>query len=183
MDMGICMLLSAIFVSIGTKSLGYAAIVVLYLFQMFFTLGWQSNMWIYPSELLPLKLRLRGGALFVVSQFTFVVVEITPFMVNSITYKSYIVLALFNFVTIPVVYFFFPETAQRPLEMVDFLFADRDGKRPSMFRVVRDSTNKKFVAEMGVALAERTKAREENERIVGGESRCGVFGKVRLGSV
>ncbi|KAK9333381.1 general substrate transporter [Lipomyces starkeyi] len=166
--MGTCMLLSAIFVGIGTKSLGYAAIVVLYLFQMFFTLGWQSNMWIYPSELLPLKLRLRGGALSVVSQwlFTFVVVEITPVMINNIVYKSYIVFALFNFVTIPVVYFFFPETAQRPLEMVDLLFADRDGKRPSMLRVVRDSTKKKFVAEMGVALAQRTKAREENERIV-----------------
>ena len=54
--MGICMLLFAVFVGIGTKGLGYAAIVVLYLFQTFFTMGWQSNMWIYPSELLPLKL-------------------------------------------------------------------------------------------------------------------------------
>ncbi|KAK9434003.1 general substrate transporter [Lipomyces doorenjongii] len=168
MGMGTCMLLSAVFVGIGTKGLGYAAIVVLYLFQTFFTLGWQSNMWIYPSELLPLKLRLRGGALSVVSQwlFTFVVVEITPVMISNITYKSYIVFALFNFVTIPVVYFFFPETSQLQLEMVDLLFADRDGKRPSIFRVVRDSTNKEFIAEMEVTLAERTKAREENERIL-----------------
>lgn len=67
--MGTCMLLSAIFVGIGTKRLGYAAAVVLYLFQTFFTLGWQSNMWIYPSELLPLRLRLRGGAIAVVSQW------------------------------------------------------------------------------------------------------------------
>ncbi|KAK9318605.1 hypothetical protein V1524DRAFT_444486 [Lipomyces starkeyi] len=127
MGMGTCMLLPAIFVSIGTKSLGYAAILVLYVFQMFFPLGWQSNMNSF----------LTGGALSVVSQwlFTFVEVEITPVMINNITYKSYI----------------------RPLEMVDLLFADRDGKRPSMFRVVRDSTNKKF---------ERTKAREENERMV-----------------
>ncbi|KAK9492238.1 general substrate transporter [Lipomyces doorenjongii] len=168
MGMGTCMLLSAVFVGIGTKGLGYAAIVVLYLFQTFFTLGWQSNMWIYPSELLPLKLRLRGGALSVVSQwlFTFVVVEITPVMISNITYKSYIVFALLNFVTIPVVYFFFPETSQLPLEMVDQLFADRDGKRPSIFRAVRDSTNKEFIAEMEVTLAERTKAREENERIL-----------------
>lgn len=83
------MLLSAIFVGIDTKGLGYAAAVVLYLFQTFFTLGWQSNMWIYPSELLPLKLRLRGGALAVVSQwlFTFLVVEITPPMITNIGYK------------------------------------------------------------------------------------------------
>ncbi|KAK9390446.1 general substrate transporter [Lipomyces mesembrius] len=155
MGMGTCMLLSAVFVGIGTKSLGYAAIVALYLFQTFFTLGWQSNMWIYSSELRPLKLRLRGGALSVVSQwlFTFVVVEITP---------SYIVFALFNFVTIPVVYFFFPETAKR---LIDLLFADRVSDRRflewSGIPQIRS-----FVAEIEMALAERTNAREEKERIV-----------------
>lgn len=107
--MGVCMLLSAVFVGIGSTGLGYAAAVVLYIFQTFFTLGWQSNMWIYPSELLPLKLRLRGGALSVVSQwlFTFVVVQITPPMINNIGYKSYIVFAVINFFTIPCVWFFY----------------------------------------------------------------------------
>jgi hypothetical protein len=64
---GIYITLSSIFVSVSGAGLGYAATVVLYLFQTFFTLGWQSNMSVYPSELLLLKLRLRGGALAVVS--------------------------------------------------------------------------------------------------------------------
>lgn len=66
-------------------------------------------MWIYPSEILPLKLRLRGGALAVVSQwlFTFLVVQITPPMITNINYRSYIVFAVINFFTIPCVYFFF----------------------------------------------------------------------------
>lgn len=83
--MMVCMVVSAICIGIGGRGAGYGATVVLYLFQTFFTLGWQSNMWIYPSEMLPLKLRLRGGALAVVSQwlFTFLVVEITPPMVNN----------------------------------------------------------------------------------------------------
>lgn len=55
--MGICMLLSAIFVGIGSKGLGYAAAVVLYLFQSFFTLGWQSNMWICKSLYGPKTIR------------------------------------------------------------------------------------------------------------------------------
>lgn len=82
--MMLCMLVSAVCVGIGGRGPGYGATVALYLFQTFFTLGWQSNMWIYPSEMLPLKLRLRGGALAVVSQwlFTFLVVEITPVMVK-----------------------------------------------------------------------------------------------------
>lgn len=166
--MGCCMTLSAIFVGIDTKGLGYAAAVVLYLFQTFFTLGWQSNMWIYPSELLPLKLRLRGGALAVVSQwlFTFLVVEITPPMITNIGYKSYIVFAVINFATIPCVYFFYPETCRLPLEAVDLLFADRDGKRPSIFRVVKDSVNKEFIAEIENTLQERARLRAETVEMI-----------------
>lgn len=169
--MGVCMTLSAIFVGVGTKGLGYAAAVVLYLFQTFFTLGWQSNMWIYPSELLPLKLRLRGGALAVVSQwlFTFLVVEITPPMITNIGYQSYIVFAVINFVTIPVVYFCYPETCGMPLEAVDLLFADRDGQRPSIFRVVRDSRSKAFIAEIEATLQERARLGADNVGIIEAE--------------
>ncbi|KAJ5218065.1 hexose carrier protein [Penicillium cinerascens] len=161
--MGICMMCSAIFVGIGTTNLGYAAAVMLYLFQTFFTLGWQSNMWIYPSEMLPLKLRGRGAALAVVSQwmFTFLVVEITPPMITNIGYKSYIVFAVINFATVPFVYFNFPETRQMPLEAVDLLFADRDGKRPSLWRVVQDSVNPDFVAGVKLQLEERARNRME----------------------
>jgi hypothetical protein len=140
-------------------------------------------MWVYPSELLPLKLRLRGGALAVVSQWlwTFLVVEITPSMITNIGYKSYIVFAVINFVTIPVVYFCFPETSQRPLEMVDLLFEDRDGKRPSICRVVRDSVDKKFVADMETHLQERTRLRDEDEKTV--EAEKVVIGHLENGSV
>ena len=172
LGMGICTLLSAIFVGIGTKSLGYAATVALYIFQTFFTLGWQSNMWIYPSELLPLKLRLRGGAIAVISQWlwTFLVVEITPPMITNIGYKSYIVFAIINFLTIPLVYFTFPETSQLPLEAVDLLFADRDGKRPSILRVVRDSRNKSYLTEIEKTLQERARGSSGEE----GEKETGV---------
>jgi MFS family permease len=166
--MGTCMLLSAIFVGIGTTGLGFAAAVVLYLFQTFFTLGWQSNMWIYPSELLPLKLRLRGGALAVISQwlFTFLVVEITLPMITNIGFKSYIVFAVVNFATLPVVYFCYPETSKLPLEAVDLLFADRDGQRPSLFQVVHDSQNPEFIAEIQRQLQERARSQAENEDII-----------------
>ncbi|KAK3939791.1 general substrate transporter [Diplogelasinospora grovesii] len=162
--MGVCMMLSAIFVGIGSVGLGYAATVVLYLFQTFFTLGWQSNMWIYPSELLPLRLRLRGSAIAVVSQWlwTFLVVEMTPPMITNIGYKSYIVFAVVNLVTVPIVYFTYPETSQMPLEAVDLLFADRDGKRPSIFRVVRDSRDKAYLAQVRETLQERARQRDVN---------------------
>ncbi|KUJ09741.1 putative hexose carrier protein [Mollisia scopiformis] len=170
--MGVFMTLSAIFIGIGGTGLGVAATVVLYLFQTFFTLGWQSNMWVYPSELLPLKIRLRGGALAVVSQwlFTFLVVEITPPMITNIGFKSYIVFAIINFATVPVVYFCFPETSRRPLEVVDLLFADRqDGSRPSIFQVVRDSVNKDYVKSIESQLQERARSNKDNDAIVASE--------------
>ncbi|KAH0287093.1 putative hexose carrier protein [Aureobasidium namibiae CBS 147.97] len=149
--LAICMGLSAVFVGVkGNKSLGYGAAVMLYLYQTCFTVGWMSNMWVYPSELLPLKLRLRGAALSVVFQWlaTFLIVEIVPIMISNIGYKSYIVFAAINVATIPIVYFFFVETAGLPLEAVDILFADRDGKRPSILQVVRASKNKEYMAEI-----------------------------------
>jgi len=87
-------------------------------------------------------------------------------MITNITFKSYIVFAVINFVTIPFVYFFFPETSRRPLEVVDLLFADRDGHRPSIFQVVRDSINKDFVAEIEAQLQERARLRDENDMIL-----------------
>lgn len=88
-------------------------------------------------------------------------VEITPPMITNIGYKSYIVFAVINFITVPIVYLFYPETSRMPLEAVDLLFADRDGKRPSIFRVVRDSRNKDFMAQVDATLQERSKQRAE----------------------
>jgi len=79
-------------------------------------------------------------------------------MIQNIGYKSYIIFGIFNFVTVPIVYFFYPETCGLPLEAVDLLFADRDGKRPSIFRVVKDSTNKEFMEEVKRTLQERANA-------------------------
>ena len=94
-------------------------------------------------------------------------------MITNIGYKSYIVFAIINFVTVPIVYFCYPEvrtrtplsrtvadhmqTSRLPLEAVDLLFADRDGKRPSIFQVVRDSRSKAFMAEVHASLEERSR--------------------------
>ena len=93
------------------------------------------------------------------------VVEITPPMISNITYKSYIVFAACNFAAIPMVYFCYPETSCRPLEVIDLLFADRDGKRPSIFQVVKDSKNKEFVKKIEQQLQDRAELRDANELI------------------
>lgn len=87
-------------------------------------------------------------------------------MITNIGYKSYIVFAVTNFCTIPVVHFFFPETSKLPLEAVDLLFADRDGQRPSIRSVLKDSTNPVFMENIKKELAERAEASVINEGII-----------------
>ncbi len=50
------------------------------------------------------------------------VVEITPIGIASIGWRFYIIWTVFNFAFIPIVYFFYPETADRSLEDIDRFF-------------------------------------------------------------
>lgn len=50
------------------------------------------------------------------------VVEITPIGIDSIGWRFYIIWTVFNFSFIPIVYFFYPETAGRSLEDIDRFF-------------------------------------------------------------
>ena len=53
-----------------------------------------------------------------------------------------------------------------PLEAVDLLFADRNGQRPSILRVVRDSRDKAFVAGIEQTLQERAMLRADNVAVL-----------------
>jgi hypothetical protein len=99
-----------------------------------------SNMWCYPSEILPLRIRQRGSALAVVWQWliTFLVVEITPVGIQNIGWKLYIVFCILNWATIVVVWFWYPETSGKTLESIDFLFASQTSLR----QVVKQSKSK-----------------------------------------
>lgn len=44
-------------------------------------------------------------------------------MIAAIGWKTYLVFAIFNLGFIPVIYFFYPETAGRSLEEIDIVFA------------------------------------------------------------
>lgn len=42
---------------------GIAAAAMLFIFEGAFTIGFQATVWVYPSEILPLKLRQRGSSI------------------------------------------------------------------------------------------------------------------------
>ena len=55
-------------------------------------------------------------------------VEVTPIAIKKIYYKYYIILAALNCFNAIVIWTFYPETARKSLEELDFYFADRYGK-------------------------------------------------------
>ncbi|KEF60682.1 uncharacterized protein A1O9_02243 [Exophiala aquamarina CBS 119918] len=119
-----CMATLAGTVSNGSKSAGLAAIVMLFLFNFFFAVGLLAIPWLLPAEYAPLAIRTKSAALATASNwiFTFLVVEITPVSIKSITWRTYIYFAVFNAAFIPLIWFFYPETRNLSLEQVDRLF-------------------------------------------------------------
>lgn len=61
--MSMCMAVLAGTDSIGSTSSGIAETVFLFLFNTFFAIGWLGMTWLYPAEIVPLKIRAPANAL------------------------------------------------------------------------------------------------------------------------
>ncbi|KAK0372552.1 hypothetical protein CLIM01_10079 [Colletotrichum limetticola] len=110
------------------KSAGIGAAAMLFVFQGAFTIGFQATVWVYPSEILPLRIRQLGSSISSATNwiFNYMVVQVTPISISSIGWRTYIIFAVLNAAWVPVIYLFFPETKGLELEDVDRLFAGDD---------------------------------------------------------
>lgn len=52
-----------IMTKLGTKSSGIVAALFLFLFNTFFAIGWLGMTWLYPAEIVPLRIRAPANAL------------------------------------------------------------------------------------------------------------------------
>ncbi|KAH0358919.1 general substrate transporter, partial [Aureobasidium melanogenum] len=109
-------------------SCGIGAAAMLFVFQGALTIGFQATIWVYPSEILPLKFRHRGASISASLNWimNFLVVYITPPAIRNIKWRTYIIFAVLNATWVPIMYWFFPETKGLHLEDVDRLFMRED---------------------------------------------------------
>ncbi|KAK2934680.1 Sugar/inositol transporter [Fusarium oxysporum f. sp. vasinfectum] len=107
---------------------GIAAAAMLFIFQGAFTIGFQATVWVYPSEILPLRLRQRGSSISTAANwiFNYMIVQITPISIDNIGWRTYIIFAVLNSLWVPIIFLFFPETKGLELEDVDHLFGGED---------------------------------------------------------
>ncbi|KZT20815.1 general substrate transporter [Neolentinus lepideus HHB14362 ss-1] len=138
----ITMVLLAILGSIDNSATQIVSAVLLFVFNSFFAVGWLGMTWLYPAEIVGLRIRAPANALSTASNwiFNFVVVMVTGPAFDNIKWRTYIVFAALNAFIVPVVYLFFPETAGRSLEDMDVIFAlaYREGVSPVKVSLRKD---------------------------------------------
>jgi Sugar (and other) transporter len=105
-------------------------------------------------------MRTKGAALGTATNwiFNFMVVEITPIGITNLKWKFYIIWTVFNAAFVPIVYIFFPETADRSLEDMDrffqenksiIVFRDKEAtasKRPARYWEIEENEYRRFSA-------------------------------------
>jgi hypothetical protein len=123
-----------------------AVIACTYLFVASYAPTWGPVSWIYPPELYPLRVRGKAVALatsanwwffllkykrfvrrityYFSRAFNFALAYFVPPAFANIRWEVYIVFGVFCAAMFIHVFFLFPETAQKPLEEVDYIFDD-----------------------------------------------------------
>ncbi|KAN0095645.1 general substrate transporter [Hyaloscypha variabilis] len=103
---------------------GAVAITFLFFYYAAFGCTWGMVPWVYQAEINSLAMRTKGSAAATATNwlFGFVCTQFTPTGIRNIGYRFYIIFAAFNLLFVPVVYFLYPETANRTLEDLDEYF-------------------------------------------------------------
>ncbi|KAE8350653.1 general substrate transporter [Aspergillus coremiiformis] len=124
----LCMMMISILLSFkGTsleKSAATASVPFFFLFMLIFGASINCIPWVYGPEILPLHVRAKGQALGVSANWlwNFFVALIGPILINDLAWKGYLIFMCFNLAFVPLLYFFYPETANLNLEEIDSLF-------------------------------------------------------------
>ncbi|GAB5593454.1 high affinity glucose transporter [Umbelopsis nana] len=112
---------------VGKQSASYAAIAFIFIFVAGFAYSWGPIGWLYPAEIFPIRMRAKAVGISTATNWAMGVVigEITPNMLDSITYGTYLFFGAWCFIMAITVYLFFPETKGVLLEDMDQIFESK----------------------------------------------------------
>ncbi len=112
-------------ITVSNKNASRAIIACCYLFVATFAPTWGPGAWIYCAELFPTRQRSKATALTSAADWilNFAIAMFTPPAFHNITWKTYIIFAVFCFVMTIHVFLMFPETKGRTLEEIDLMWS------------------------------------------------------------
>ncbi|KAK2783402.1 hypothetical protein FQN52_009660 [Onygenales sp. PD_12] len=107
-------------------SAGWAGIAFIYIYDINFSYSFAPIGWVLPSEIF--NLSIRSKAISITTSTTwmcnFIIGLVTPDMLESITWGTYIFFAAFCLLALGFTFFFIPETRGKTLEDMDLVFGD-----------------------------------------------------------
>ncbi|KAL5316129.1 hypothetical protein ACEPPN_017007 [Leptodophora sp. 'Broadleaf-Isolate-01'] len=114
----------------GSHSAGIAVIAFIFLYQPAYSIAFSSLTYTYLIELFPFYVRAKGVAWFQLfsKSIGFFSTFVNPIALDAITWKYLIVYICWISFEICFVYFLFPETHNRTLEELAFLFESQEEK-------------------------------------------------------
>ena len=128
-----------------------AAVTMLFLFNLCYAATWGTVAFLIPTEIFPSRMRAQGNGFGITGWAIGVgwTVLVNPIMFGTLENRTYFLFAALNLIWIPIVYLFYPETKDRSLESIEFMFAS-----PSPFSWAMEDSYKNNFHE----LAERRKS-------------------------
>lgn len=134
---GVAFLISFACLVHPTTNNAKGAAVGIFLFITFFGFTILPLPWIYPPEINPMRTRTVATAISTCTNWitNFGVVMFTPVFMNTSAWGAYLFFAVMNFLFVPVIFFFYPETAGRTLEEIDIIFAKAHVEKRQPWRV------------------------------------------------
>ncbi|KAI0034739.1 general substrate transporter [Vararia minispora EC-137] len=105
----------------------YVSIVAVYLYAVFYCVGWGPVPWVVASEVVPNHVRTAALAVAVAINwlFSFTISKVTPIMLNNIHYGTFLIFGLCCIAMAVWAYALLPETTGVALEDVHYLFEDK----------------------------------------------------------
>ncbi|RDL31050.1 putative Quinate permease [Venustampulla echinocandica] len=106
------------------RGAGWAAVVMVWIFVINFGYSWGPCAWIIVAEIWPISNRPYGIALGASSNWmnNFIVGQVTPDMIASISYGTYLIFGSLTFLGAAFIWKFVPETKRLTLEEMDVIF-------------------------------------------------------------
>ncbi|KAK0725245.1 general substrate transporter [Lasiosphaeris hirsuta] len=146
--MGTCHLIIAVIVArnIGhwgeQPASGWAAVCMVWLFVIHFGYSWGPCAWIIVAEIWPLSTRPYGVALGASSNWmnNFIVGQVTPDMLQSMPYGTYILFGVLTYLGAGFIWFFVPETKRLTLEEMDVIFGSEGTAQADFDRMAAINT-------------------------------------------
>ncbi|TVY34456.1 Lactose permease [Lachnellula subtilissima] len=116
--------LTSIFAHSREKRMGYAALVMIFVFSFFCNIAWTPLLQAYPVEIFPYQQRARGVTLLYVSNYLmyFVANFCNPLALAALAWKYYIFFDVILAIILVAIYLVFPETKGLTLEEITGIF-------------------------------------------------------------